>query len=704
MLMQPKLIRRPALRVVSNGFGLAPMILSDYPISEQVAILLAVAGNSLGGVRLKSCDGAVSQQWLQHVARLRQKAGLRSEVHRMPVHCGFEELVGGLDIIASLTQPATTMQPGLLARADCGLLVLPHAGLHRTENIRALCVALDTRLAPDMSSASNAKPETIQQKDARLCVIALTNAGLPDSDEQIDDALLDRLAFSVELELSPNSCLNLELTDLNHAGGAGRKEMIAADADSAVVAAIEVAYSQWSTVRIQEDHLKAICSIAQSLGISSARPLVLCLNVARCIAALSGRQTASEDDIDQAMVLCFPWRAQSLPATEQAGKEQSSPADKSTQSGKSEPSAEQVEETENSPQDHSGNTPGPEQSRTEDTTIDINADEGLHDEEQNNRLQDQPDRSHVPGATVEPETAVMPVGLLNALTAKNNVTPVGQGAGQSAGRSGKPVALQQRGRLIGTERYRAGSGQKINILATLRKAAPWQKLRRQQRNCAEGWQRPLIYPHDIQASRYLQATQTVAIFVVDASGSAAARRLAEAKGAIELLLTECYVRRDEVALIVFQGAAATLVLPPTRSLVRARRELAKMPAGGGTPLADGLALANTLCADVRRSGNTPILCLLTDGRANVDRDGIGGRALAMQHALQTADLIRQSGVQSLLIDIATRPSTFAGELATAIGAQYEAMPRADAARISSAVSASSGPASTGNTTKTRRAG
>jgi len=76
----------------------------------------------------------------------------------------------------------------------------------------------------------------------------------------------------------------------------------------------------------------------------------------------------------------------------------------------------------------------------------------------------------------------------------------------------------------------------------------------------------------------------------------------------------------------------------------------------------------------------------------------------MQHALQTADLIRQSGVQSLLIDIATRPSTFAGELATAIGAQYEAMPRADAARISSAVSASSGPASTGNTTKTRRAG
>jgi hypothetical protein len=81
----------------------------------------------------------------------------------------------------------------------------------------------------------------------------------------------------------------------------------------------------------------------------------------------------------------------------------------------------------------------------------------------------------------------------------------------------------------------------------------------------------------------VQRATTTTIFVVDASGSSALNRLAEAKGAVELLLAECYVRRDRVALVAFHGQHAELVLPPTRSLVRARRSLAGLPGGGGTP-------------------------------------------------------------------------------------------------------------------------
>ena len=96
---------------------------------------------------------------------------------------------------------------------------------------------------------------------------------------------------------------------------------------------------------------------------------------------------------------------------------------------------------------------------------------------------------------------------------------------------------------------------------------------------------------DLRITRLQQRAATATLFVVDASGSSALHRLAEAKGAVELLLAECYVRRDQVGVIAFRGRGAEVLLPPTRSLVRAKRSLAALPGGGGTPLAAGLQAA-----------------------------------------------------------------------------------------------------------------
>ncbi len=110
---------------------------------------------------------------------------------------------------------------------------------------------------------------------------------------------------------------------------------------------------------------------------------------------------------------------------------------------------------------------------------------------------------------------------------------------------------QRRGRPIGTRRGELSAGARLNVIETLRAAAPWQKLRRQEMPGAAA--RVLVRSSDFRITRFQQRTESTAIFVVDASGSAALNRLAEAKGAVELLLADCYVRRDQVALLAFRG-------------------------------------------------------------------------------------------------------------------------------------------------------
>jgi magnesium chelatase subunit D len=229
------------------------------------------------------------------------------------------------------------------------------------------------------------------------------------------------------------------------------------------------------------------------------------------------------------------------------------------------------------------------------------------------------------------------------------------------------------------------AGARLDLLETLRAAAPWQPIRqREQRDPAP---RVAVRADDFRVRRYKQKTRTTSIFVVDASGSAALNRLAEAKGAVELLLADCYVRRDRVAMLAFRGRAAELLLPPTRSLVRAKRSLAGMPGGGGTPLAAGIDAALALAEPIRRHGETCVVILLTDGRANVARDGAGGRMRAEEDALAAARSLRAAGLAALVLDIAPQPQALAGRLAAEMGAQYLPMPFANAAAMSAAVRA-----------------
>ncbi|MEM7599562.1 MAG: VWA domain-containing protein, partial [Pseudomonadota bacterium] len=170
-------------------------------------------------------------------------------------------------------------------------------------------------------------------------------------------------------------------------------------------------------------------------------------------------------------------------------------------------------------------------------------------------------------------------------------------------------------------------------------------------------------------------------------GSAAMARMAEAKGAVELMLAQAYAKRDQVALIGFRGEQAEVLLAPTRSLVQAKKQLAGLPGGGGTPLASGLQTALELAELGRVRGFSPALALLTDGRANVALDGAHGRAQARDDAQAMARALAMQGLKSVVIDTAQRPGREGGDLAGWLMGDYLALPRADAHAISAATDA-----------------
>jgi magnesium chelatase subunit D len=217
-------------------------------------------------------------------------------------------------------------------------------------------------------------------------------------------------------------------------------------------------------------------------------------------------------------------------------------------------------------------------------------------------------------------------------------------------------------------------------------AAPWQRIRNAALGAARGPRPPLqVRRQDLRIHRYQQRARTVAIFVVDASGSSALHRLAEAKGAVETFLADCYVRREEVALIAFRGKSAELLLPPTRSLARAKRCLAGLPGGGTTPLAAALKATTLLADSIQRRGDTVLAVLLTDGRGNVALDGSPNSATAQSETRLLARHLKSTGLRTLLIDTSPRPRLPAEELATDLGATYLAMPHAGAVSLARSV-------------------
>jgi len=420
----------------------------------------------------------------------------------------------------------------------------------------------------------------------------------------------------------------------------------------------------------------ALCRAAVALGVDSLRAPWLALRAACAAAALQGHDAVEPDDAALAARLVLGPRATRFPAAPEAEPppEEQTPPDPPPAPDDAPPPDPPPPPA---PEPDDAATPPPDPPVDDAPPPDLN----------------QP----LDEVVLEAALAAMPAGLLAQLKAG----AAQRSPAQAAGRVGALQAGGPRGRPLGARRGELRAGTRLDLIATLRAAAPWQLLRQREAALAAAavavsapMRRVLVRPEDFHISRRAQRRETTTLFVVDASGSAALHRLAEAKGAVELLLADCYVRRDRVALLAFRGSSAELVLPPTRSLVRAKRALAGLPGGGGTPLALALDAAAELAATLLRRGGTPVLVLLTDARANIARNGAPGRDLATADALASARGLRALGLGMLVVDTApgaSRPAaaaatgpTVARQLSDALNARYLPLPQMDATMLSRA--------------------
>lgn len=636
-------------------------ILARWADAVQAAALLAVDPHGLGGVALQAAHGPVRDQWL---AQLRALLPAHRPMRRVPAHVRDDRLLGGLDLAATLQAGRPVSQTGLLAEADGGVLVLAMA--------ERLSDAMAARIgaALDEGRITVARDGLQEVRSARIGIVALDEGVREAGSEESPPArLLERLAFRVDLTAFTPSAI------AGFGGELGEPERKAdasagSDEDASDVApqaqAILDAQARLAEVTVDDATLEALCAAAEALGIDSLRAPVFAVRAARAAAALDGRMQVEASDAALAARLVLGPRATRLPPQD--------PADNIEPADEAQPPPSQTEAA-------------PPDTSTEDTPPADPAAQEAEGASPDTPPDDPPatqTQSPLEDRVLDAARAAIPQGLLALLSA--GLIPGGQGRG--GGRMGAQREGRLRGRPAGTRPGQPRDGGRLALIDTLRAAAPWQSIRRAQR-AATRVATVEIRASDFRIARLRERRETTTIFAVDASGSAALHRLAEAKGAVELLLADCYVRRDRVAVVAFRGRAAEVLLAPTRSLARAKRSLAGLPGGGGTPLAAGIDAVADLADATARRGGTPVIVLLTDGRANVARNGTGGRAQADADARLAARRVRLAAHPCMLIDTSPQPQALGRALAAELGGTYMALPHADAAKLSRAVQAAS---------------
>jgi magnesium chelatase subunit D len=638
---------------------------TQYPLAAvrghniaRRALMLAAIDPGLKGVLIAS-NSEMAGLLARSLGLLITGAGPLVE---MPLNVTEDRLIGGLDVDGVLATGARRLRPGLLAEANGGLIYSNLVNLLPARSLDIIGAALDSR-------AVRVEREGL----SRVCPAGFLFAGSYDPAEGLPPrSFVDRIGLLAELDT------DAEIDD--RVDALSRFDAFAIDPigfsapyaalSAALLAAISQASRRLRHVCVEREAVARLASAALALGVEGNRADLFAMKAARASAALCGRDSIDDVDIEIAIRLVLAPRASDAPPQQRIAP----PV----------------------PERH-GQEPRPQ---------------GQADGESTKPTDDLPgpwDEVIVPSI----ETPLPDPLQLTPYIPVSRSSPGGRQFNTSAGRRSHLMDAA-RGR-----HYRStpadGSHGALDWAATLRAAAPHQKARRQSRKrglasgalierrsqsigtrSAKHPRRPILKPADIQLKRFSRRAGILFIFAVDSSGSVGLSRMAQAKGAVIRLLQEAYQHRDRVSLIAFRGEAAEVLLPPTRSVDLARRCIETLPAGGGTPLASGLLRAReqALAARSKLPGQV-MLIVFTDGRANVGAASVSGLDQPARRRV-IADELKQIGValgedRIVTVVVDTSPEFLsrapgggrlaADELARLIGARYMSLPRADSESI-----------------------
>ncbi|AHH20301.1 putative magnesium chelatase subunit [Nocardia nova SH22a] len=628
----------PAAAVTSDRDAEAGFPFSAVVGQEQLqlALILCAVHPGIGGVLVRGEKGTAKSTVVRALAQLlppvSDDRGQRpARLVELPVGATEDRVVGSLDLERVLRDGEQAFRPGLLAAAHHGVLYVDEVNLLHDHLVDVLLdAAAMGRVHIERDGVSHSHP-------ARFVLVGTMN---PEEGE-LRPQLLDRFGLTVDVAASRDVDVRMAVVRrrLDYEADPTAFAAAHAAADREIADRILGARERLGEVALDDVELRRIAALCAAFDVDGMRADLVVARTATAHAAWRGSDCVTVEDVRVAAELALPHRRRRDPfdepgiseeqlddAMNEAEREaEQARSDNESDGGTGESDSDRQQPPENSADAGGDQGPGddvPRDDRPHDNAPD---DEGPRDDGPDD------DGPGSPGGGSRERSAAAPANSA-ARPPHWEIPGVGEGA---PGRRSR--AHTRHGRVV---RSVTDTSAGLHLLGTLFAAAPHQITRGR----SEG---PLaLEPGDLRGAYREGREGNLVVFVVDASGSMAARdRLSAVTGAIVALLRDAYQRRDKVAVITMRGSDAELVLPPTSSVDIAVRRLADLRTGGKTPLAQGLLKAREVISRerVRDPRRRAMVVLLTDGRAT-------GGADPIPRARAAARLLARDGVAGVVVD------------------------------------------------------
>ncbi|KAK9128884.1 hypothetical protein Syun_017681 [Stephania yunnanensis] len=602
---------------------------------------------------IANADPAIPQEWEDDLAdQIEYDAAgnvktqiIRTPFVQIPLGVTEDRLIGSVDVEESVKTGTTVFQPGLLAEA--------HRGVLYVDEINLLDEGISNLLLNVLTEGVNIiEREGISfRHPCKPLLIATYNP----EEGSVREHLLDRIAINLSADLPMSFDDRVAAVGIATQFQERSNEVFKMVEEETDLAKTQVTLSMINFIVLRTVLYTAVLLFMEALrgGCQGHRAELYAARVAKCLAALEGRDKVNVDDLKKAVELVIIPRSI---INDNPQEQQNQPP-----------------------------PPPPPPPQNEDSTEEQNEEE---DEEDDNDEENEQQQEQIPEEFIfDAEGGLVDEKLL--FFAQQAQRRKGK-----AGRAKNVIFSEDRGRYI-KPMLPKGPVKRLAVDATLRAAAPYQKSRRAKDT--QKTRKVFVEKTDMRAKRMARKAGALVIFVVDASGSMALNRMQNAKGAALQLLAESYTSRDQVSIIPFRGDAAEVLLPPSRSIAMARKRLERLPCGGGSPLAHGLTTAVRVGLNAEKSGDVGrvMIVAITDGRANISLKKSTDPEAApdaprpstqelKDEILEVAGKIYKAGMSLLVIDTENKfvSTGFAKEIARIAQGKYYYLPNASDAVIS----------------------